>query len=84
MTGGFMKLKDAIATRVKELCIEHDLTVHGLSLKTDVANSTLVDIVKARNESVLIKFIYEICAGLGMNFIDFFSAPYFEFKNLVD
>ena len=79
-----MKLKDAIATRVKELCTEHNLTVHGFSLKTGVANSTLVDIVKARNESIQIKFIYGICAGLGMNFIDFFSAPYFDFKNLVD
>lgn len=79
-----MQLKDAIATRIKELCAEHNLTVHGLSLKTGVANSTLADIVKARNESIQIKFIYGICSGLGMNFIDFFSAPYFDFKNLVD
>lgn len=79
-----MKLKDAIAIRVKELCKEHNLTVHGLSLKTGVANSTLVDIVKARNESIQIKFIYAICAGLGMNFIEFFNAPYFDFKTLLD
>ncbi len=79
-----MKLKDAIAIRVKELCSNHKLTVHGLSLKTGIANSTLTDIVKAKNESIQIKFIYGICAGLGINFNDFFSAPYFDFKNLVD
>ena len=59
-----MRLKDAIALRVKDLCQQNKLSVHALSLKTGVANSTLVDIVKARNESFQIKFIYEICAGL--------------------
>lgn len=79
-----MKLKDALALRVKELCEQNNLTVHGLSLKTGVANSTLVDIVKARNESVQIKFIYGICAGLNMSLTEFFNTPYFAFKNLVD
>ncbi len=79
-----MRLKDAIAIRVKELCRENQLTIHGLSIKTGVANSTLVDIVKARNESIQLKFIYAICAGLDMSFIDFFAAPYFEKQTLVD
>lgn len=79
-----MKLKDAIAKRVRELCKEHNLTIHGLSLKTGVANSTLVDMAKARNESVQIKFIYGICAGLNMSFIDFFNPPYFDLQNLID
>ena len=79
-----MKLKDAIAKRVKELCNEHNLTIHGLSLRTGVANSTLVDIVKARNESIQIKFIYGICAGLNISFIEFFSRPYFDTNSLTD
>ncbi len=32
-----MRLKDAIALRVKELCQKEGLTIHGLSLKTGVA-----------------------------------------------
>ena len=79
-----MKLKDAIAKRVKELCNENHLTVHGLSLKTGVANSTLVDIVKANNESVQIKFIYGICAGLNISFAEFFSCSYFDINCLTD
>ena len=58
-----MKLKDSIAKRVQDLCDKNNLTVHGLSLKTVVANSTLCDIVNARNESVQIKFIYGLCEG---------------------
>ncbi len=79
-----MKLKDAIATRVEELCKENGLTTHGLSLKTGVANSTLADIVKARNESIQIKHIYSICSGLNMNLKDFFDKPYFDKNSLVD
>lgn len=65
------------------MCDENNLTVHGLSLKTGVANSTLCDIVKAKNESVQIKFIYEICAGLDMSLNEFFQSPYFD-KNEVN
>ena len=79
-----MKLKDAIAKRVKELCSENHLTVHGLSLKTGVANSTLVDIVKANNESVQIKFIYGICAGLNISLAEFFSCSYFDINCVTD
>lgn len=79
-----MKLKDAIAIRVKELCTEYNLTVHGMSIKTGVANSTLVDIIKARNESIQIKFIYSICAGLGISFSDFFDSPVFHMNSLID
>ena len=79
-----MKLKDSIAKRVQGLCAKNSLTVHGLSLKTGVANSTLCDIVKANNESVQIKFIYGICAGLNMSLEEFFSSPYFDMKELTD
>ena len=79
-----MKLKDAIATRVKELCEENTLTTHGLSLKTGVANSTLADMVNARNESIQVKHIYSICAGLDMNLKDFFDRPYFDKNSLLD
>ncbi len=79
-----MKLKYAIANRVKELCDDNNLTVHGLSLKTGVANSTLVDIVKARNESIQLKFIYAICAGIGIDFVEFFNSQFFDFENLID
>ncbi len=79
-----MKLKDSIAKRVQELCDENNLTVHGLSLKTGVANSTLCDIVKANNTSIQIKFIYGICAGLNISLSEFFNSPYFDMNELTD
>ncbi len=79
-----MRLKDAIAARVNELCDNENLSVHGFSLKVVVANSTLADIVKARNESIQIKFIYAICAGLNMSLNEFFQSPHFDKNELTD
>lgn len=79
-----MKLKDALAARVLELCDKHNLSVHALSLKAGVPNSTLMDIVKARNESFQIKAIYGICSGLNISFEQFFHSPYFDKDHLVD
>ncbi len=79
-----MRLKDAIAARVNELCDNENLSVHGFSLKVGVANSTLADIVKARNESIQIKFIYAICAGLNMSLNEFFQSPHFDKNELTD
>ncbi len=79
-----MRLKDAIALRVNDLCRDNGMTIHKLSTETGVANSTLVDIIKANNNSVQIKFIYGICAGLDMSLSDFFNSPYFDKDTLVD
>ena len=79
-----MQFKEAISKRVKDLCFEYGLTVHGLSLKTGVSNSTLDDIVKARNESVQLKFIFAICDGLNISLEEFFHSPYFDTEQLID
>lgn len=79
-----MKLKDALAARVKELCEANNLSVHSMSLKCGVANSTLTDITKANNNSCQVKYIYGICSGLNMSLEEFFNSPYFDKNTLVD
>lgn len=79
-----MKLKDAIAKRIDQLRSDNNLTVHGLSIKSGVANSTLTDIVKARNETIQIKHIYAICAGLNISLNEFFLSDYFNKETLTD
>ena len=79
-----MRIKDAISARLKDICKETGLTVHGLSLKTGISNSTLTDMVKAKNDSVQIKFIFAICDGLDMSLKDFFDCPYFDKNTLTD
>lgn len=79
-----MKLNEALSLRVLELCKQHDLTPHGLSMKCGVASSTIDNIIKKNHSSVQLKFIYAICDGLGMSLEDFFHSPYFEKVALID
>lgn len=73
-----MKLKNAIGKRIAVLCAENKLTIHELSIKTGVANSTLVDIINQKYESVQLKHILSICQGLEISFLEFFDAPYLD------
>lgn len=79
-----MKLKDAIAQRINDLCEEHKLTPHGLSLQSGVASSTVADMVKAHNDSPQLKHIYAICASLDMSLEQFFNSPLFDKDTLTD
>lgn len=73
-----MKLKEAIAKRILELKDQYRFSTHQLSLETGVANSTLVDIINQKYESVQLKHILSICQGLEISFLEFFDAPYLD------
>lgn len=79
-----MKLNEALALRIKELCEKHNLSPHGLSIKSGVASSTIDNIIKMRNESAQLKSIYAICDGLDMSLEEFFASPYFQKGKLTD
>lgn len=77
-----MKLKEGIAKRILELKDQYQLSTHQLSLATSVANSTLVDIINEKYDTVQLKHILSICQGLKISFLEFFDVPYLEPKNL--
>lgn len=54
-----MKLNEAVAYRIKELCKEHGITQYGLYLKTGVPQSTLSTIMKCSYPSMKLRIIYE-------------------------
>ncbi|MEE0929097.1 MAG: helix-turn-helix transcriptional regulator [Acutalibacteraceae bacterium] len=73
-----MKLNEAIAHRIKELCNERDLTQYGLHLKTGVPQSTLSTIMKCSYPSMKLRIIYEICDGLEIGLDEFFASDVFK------
>lgn len=79
-----MKLNEAIAARIRELCNEKGLTQYGLSMKSGVPQSTLSTIMSCAFPSMKIRIIYEICEGLEMNIKDFFDSPLFDRENIID
>ena len=79
-----MKLNEAVAKRVIELCQKEELSIYGLSTRTGVPNSTLQDIVKLNFSSTQLKHIYAICDGLKISLTEFFDSPYFNKDTLTD
>lgn len=79
-----MKLNEAIAYRIKELCEERKLTQYGLYLKTGVPQSTLSTIMKCSYPSMKLRIIYEICDGLEINLKEFFDSDIFKRENIED
>ena len=77
-----MKLNEAVAHRIKELCKERGMTQYQLYLKTGVPQSTLSTIMKCSYPSVKLKVIYEICDGLEIGLADFFSSEVFKRENI--
>ena len=73
-----MRLKEAIHARIKELCSDRDLTLHGLSCATGITQSTLSNIMSGRNNSATIATIKKLCDGLGMELPDFFNSDLFR------
>ncbi|MBR4950217.1 MAG: helix-turn-helix transcriptional regulator [Clostridia bacterium] len=79
-----MKLNEAVAIRIKELCKERELTQYKLSMKSGVPQSTLSTIMSCSFPSVKLRIIYEICEGLEITITEFFDSPLFQRENIVD
>ena len=79
-----MKLNEAIAVRIKELCAERNITQYKLFTLSGVPQSTLSTIMNCTFPSMKLRIIYEICEGLEIPLAEFFSSPLFNRDNLED
>ena len=79
-----MKLNEAIAARIKELCTERNITQYKLFTLSGVPQSTLSTIMNSTFPSMKLRIIYEICEGLEISLAEFFSSPLFNRDNLED
>ena len=77
-----MKLNEAVAYRINELCKERKITQYQLYKKTGVPQSTLSTIMKCSYPSMKLRIIYEICDGLEIGLDDFFSSDVFKRENI--
>jgi DNA-binding Xre family transcriptional regulator len=73
-----MRLNEAVALRLQELCFERRITIHELSLITDVSYSTLYNAVTEKTIAIRMHTIENICFGLDISISDFFKSGYFS------
>lgn len=79
-----MKLNEAVAKRIKQLCKERGITQYQLFLKSGVPQSTLSTIMSCTYPSMKLRIIYEICDGLEITLEEFFASPLFARENIKD
>ena len=73
-----MKVSEAVAKRILDLCKERNITVNKLSTISAVTQSTVNDIVNRKAKNIGIVTIKKLCDGLGITVEEFFSHIYFR------
>lgn len=73
-----MRIKEAIAYRIVELCQQHHLTLNGLADLSGMNPSTLYTIVAGRTKNIGLLTFKQICDGLHITMSDFFRTTYFD------
>lgn len=79
-----MKLGEAVAARIREICKARGMTQYQLYLTTGVPQSTLSTILNCTFPSMKLRILYEICDGLEITLGTFFDSPLFDRENLED
>lgn len=79
-----MKLKDAIAKRIKEILKANNISQYELYKKSGVPQSTISTILNSEIKTVKLSTIYEICSGLRIELAYFFDSDYLKMENLDD
>ena len=73
-----MKISDAVAERIIQLCGERDITINKLCTISAVTQSTVNDIVNRKAKNVGIVTLKKLCDGLGITVIEFFNCELFR------
>ena len=70
--------KEAVRTRILDLCVQRQITVNRLATLSGVTQSTLNNIVSGRNNSTTVSTIKKLCDGLDISLREFFDVPAFD------
>lgn len=72
-----MNMKLAVANRIRELCLTHNIKPGHLSTISAVPPSTLKNILNGTSNNPGIVTIKKLCDGLDISIVDFFNTELF-------
>ena len=73
-----MNVKDAVADRFMELCMERNIRINELANISGVTPSTAYSMMDKSRRDISIITIKKFCDGLGITLGEFFSTPEFD------
>ncbi len=71
---------NAVKNRILNLCEEKRMTIHELAIESDVAPSTVKNILYGKSKNPGIVTLKMLCDGFGISLEEFFNSS--EFENL--
>lgn len=73
-----MNTREAVAVRIRQLCLERGLTPNGLSNLAAVPQSTVKSILNGESKNPGIVTIKKLCDGFEITLGEFFSTLEFD------
>lgn len=73
-----MAVKDAVAQRIRSLCLARGIRANELANLSGVTPSTVYSLLDDRRRDASIITIKKLCDGLEISLGTFFTAPEFE------
>ena len=73
-----MRIYEATAKRIRELCKERNITPNGLSYLSGISQSTIKSILNGESQNPGVATIKKICDGLNITIGEFFSTEEFD------
>ena len=73
-----MKIKDAVAQRIIDLCKEKNIAINALGNISGVNPSTIYSILNTKSQNPGVVTLQKICDGLEISIRDFFDVELFD------
>ena len=73
-----MKVYEAVAARIQELCEQKNMTVNGLANISGLSPSTVKSIIYGASKNPGVATIKILCDGLEISLVEFFDADLFR------
>ncbi len=73
-----MNTKKAVATRIKQVCAQKNMTVNALANASGVTASTIYSMLDYKSQNPGIVSIKKLCDGLGITLREFFDNDLFD------
>ncbi len=72
-----MKVYEAVAARIQDLCEQKNMTVNGLANISGLSPSTVKSIIYGASKNPGVATIKILCDGMEISLVEFFDAPIF-------
>lgn len=77
-----MKVSQAVATRIREILAEKNMTQYRLEMNSGLSKGTLTSLMYARYKGVNLTTLITVIRTLGITIDEFFKSPPFDEENL--